>query len=81
MEDLCNNCTNTDTTVIFCRTCSLYEDTAHIYLLFRSMLDKEMVDLVGYADIARFGLMAMFTAFTSLSVDIKENILSNLLVS
>jgi len=72
VEDLRKNRTNTDKTIIFCKT---YEDTAHIYLFFRSMLDKEMTDPVGYPDIARFRLMDMFTACTS--VDVKDNIVKS----
>ena len=74
MEELRKNRRNTNK-IIFCRTC---EDTDHIYLFFKSMLGKEMMDPIGYPDTSRFRLMDMFTACTS--VDVKKT-LSSLLHS
>ena len=72
VEELSKNRRNTNKTIIFCRA---YEDTDHIYLFFKNMLGKEMMDPIGYPDISRFRLMDMFTACTS--VDVKENIVKS----
>ena len=72
VEELSKNRRNTNKTIIFCRT---YEDTDHIYLFFKSMLGKEMMDPIGYPDISRFRLIDMFTACTS--VDVKEDIVKS----
>ena len=49
-------------TIIFCRT---YNDTSHLYLLFKSKLGSEMTQPVGYPDIPKFRLVDMFTACNS----------------
>lgn len=72
VEELRKNRRNTQKTIIFCRT---YENTSHVYLYFKSVLDKEMTDPVGYPDISRFRLCDMFTACTT--TDVKDWILKS----
>ena len=59
-------------TVIFCRK---YDDTSHIYLYLKSVLDKEMMDPIGYPDVSQFRLIDMFTACTT--PDVKESIVKS----
>lgn len=59
-------------TVIFCRT---FEETSHVYLYFRSTLNNEMRDPIGYPDVCKFRLLDMFTSCTT--EDVKEWILQS----
>ena len=52
-----------------------YKDTSHIYLYFKSIMKKEMMDPIGYPDICRFRLLDMYSACTT--EDVKKWILDS----
>ena len=59
VEELQSNRTETDKTIIFCRT---YKDCSNLYLFFKDSLKEEITDPVGYPNISQFRLVDMFTA-------------------
>lgn len=69
VEELRINRTKTKKTIIFCQT---LEETSHVYLYFTSILDKEMMEPIGYPNISKFRLVDMFTPCTT--PDVKDMI-------
>ncbi len=71
MEELRIKRTQMDKVIIYCKT---YDSCSMIYLYFKSRLQEEMTEPVGFVDLARFRLVDMFTACATQPV--KDSILT-----
>ena len=73
VEELQSNRTETDKTIIFCRT---YKDCSNLYLFFKDSLKEKITDPVGYPNISQFRLVDMYTACNTSGI--KNSILRSL---